>query len=75
MVDYQYQVGTSNLNRRSLFQDLEADRFILEDENKRLLENDFEDVLKKSKEVKWASYPGLEGALQRWICWIFRLWL
>ncbi|MGE3973277.1 MAG: phosphatidylserine/phosphatidylglycerophosphate/cardiolipin synthase family protein [Bdellovibrionales bacterium] len=77
MIDHWGRVGTSNLNHRSLFQDLEVDVVITQVKNLESLSRQFEQDLKEAKSITmedWLVRPRFE----KWMGQLllkFRYWL
>jgi len=77
LIDENGVVGSTNLNFRSLFHDLELDAKLTEPENIRILENKFRDDLEQCREItleKWAKYPRTLKMLG-WMSRFLRYWL
>ncbi len=65
IIDDWMVIGSSNLNHRSLIHDLEADIHIASKEAKRILEQQFLEDLKNSREVSLDSWQTLRPRSQR----------
>lgn len=76
-VDDWYQVGTSNLNRRSLFHDLEVDLELTLASNRETLKIEFERIFSIAKRIepKDCIRPNLWHRMLRFFWGIFRYWL
>jgi cardiolipin synthase len=74
IIDDWAALGTSNMNRRSLFHDLEVDIVLTHPESNQNLEKQFELDLAEAEEV--SSPPaGLSARLGRVILYLFRRWI
>lgn len=73
LIDEWGLVGSSNLNHRSLFHDLEADVVLASEEASRSLEVQFEHDCRASREITlntWRERPWIERALGRLLLWV-----
>jgi cardiolipin synthase len=73
LIDEWGLVGSSNLNHRSLFHDLEADVVVASEEASHSLEVQFEQDCSASREITlntWRERPWIERALGRLLLWV-----
>ncbi|MES2963239.1 MAG: phosphatidylserine/phosphatidylglycerophosphate/cardiolipin synthase family protein [Bdellovibrionota bacterium] len=74
IIDEQAMIGTSNLNRRSLFHDFEVDLFVSSAETRKRLEDQFLADLEEAEEITSAR-GGPVAFLGRWIARLLKTWV